>query len=286
MIKVNQLTSIYHHKTPFEFKALQDVTTSFEANKIHGIIGHTGSGKSTFIQHLNALLLPSAGEVVLGDEVITRKTKANVVHRIRRSVGMVFQFPENQLFEETVIKDVMFGPLNIGIDGDTARRNAERYLSLLGINEAEYEASPFELSGGQMRKVAIAGILSMDQDIIIFDEPTVGLDPKSHIEVMELIHRLNREQKKTIILVTHNMDDCYQYTDTLKVFSRGEIIAEGDTVDVLQNEELLKTMNLELPKVVRLTKALESRGFKPNPPPRSTDAFIEMYEEWRSSNAK
>lgn len=286
MIRVNHLTSIYHHKTPFEFKALQDVTTSFEENKIHGIIGHTGSGKSTFIQHLNALLLPSTGEVVLGDEIINRKTKANVVHRIRRSVGMVFQFPENQLFEETVIKDVMFGPLNIGIDEATARTNAERYLSLLGINESEYEASPFELSGGQMRKVAIAGILSMDQDIIIFDEPTVGLDPKSHIEVMELIYRLNHEHNKTIILVTHNMDDCYQYTDTLKVFSRGEIIAEGDTIDVLQNEELLKTMNLELPKVVRLTKALESRGFKPNPPPRSTDAFIEMYEEWRSSNAK
>lgn len=286
MIKVNQLTSIYHHKTPFEFKALKDVTTTFEPNKIHGILGHTGSGKSTFIQHLNALLLPSHGEVILRDEVLNSKTKAKVVHRIRRSVGMVFQFPENQLFEETVIKDVMFGPINIGIDKDTARQNAEKYLSLLGIEPSDYETSPFELSGGQMRKVAIAGILSMDQDTLIFDEPTVGLDPRSHIEVMDLIYQLNREHNKTIILVTHNMDDCYQYTDTIKIFSHGKILEEGSTIDVLQDEELLTSMNLELPKVVKLTKALAQNGFKPEQPPRSSEEFIEAYQEWRLSHAE
>lgn len=286
MIKINQLMSIYNHKTPFEFKALHDINTTFEPNKIHGIIGHTGSGKSTFIQHLNALLLPSSGEVIIGDTIINKKTKAKVVHKIRRSIGMVFQFPENQLFEETVMKDVMFGPLNIGIDEETARKNAEKYLTLLGIDESEYEASPFELSGGQMRKVAIAGILSMDQDTIIFDEPTAGLDPKSHIEVMDLIYNLNREHGKTIILVSHNMDDCYQYTDTIKIFSHGEIVSEGDTVDLLQDETLLTSMNLELPKVARLTKDLKARGFNPTLPPRSTDEFINMYEKWRSSHAE
>lgn len=286
MIEVNQLTSIYHAKTPFEYVALRDVTTRFETGKIYGIIGHTGSGKSTFIQHLNALLLPSSGEVIINGNTIRAKTKAKLVHKTRRSVGMVFQFPENQLFEETVLKDVMFGPINMGISKETAQKNAEKYLSLLGIEEYEYEASPFELSGGQMRKVAIAGILSMEQDIIIFDEPTAGLDPKSHIEVMDLIYSLNREHGKTIILVTHNMDDCYQYTDDVKVLYNGTLKAEGPTVDILQDDALLSSINLETPHVVKLTRDLAAQGFNPGTPPRSIDEFIEAYRAWRSNYAE
>lgn len=286
MIEVNQLTSIYHAKTPFEYVALRDVSTRFETGKIYGIIGHTGSGKSTFIQHLNALLLPTSGEVKIGDATITAKSKAKLIHKIRRSVGMVFQFPENQLFEETVLKDVMFGPINMGISKDIAEASAKKYLSLLGIEEHEYEASPFELSGGQMRKVAIAGILSMEQDIIIFDEPTAGLDPKSHIEVMDLIYSLNREHHKTIILVTHNMDDCYQYTDAVKVLYNGQLKAEGPTVDILHDEALLSSINLETPHVVRLARDLKAQGFNPSTPPRSIDGFIDAYRAWRSNNAE
>lgn len=286
MIEVNQLTSIYHAKTPFEYVALRDITTQFETGKIYGIIGHTGSGKSTFIQHLNALLLPTQGEVTIGDVTITAKSKAKLIHRIRRSIGMVFQFPENQLFEETVLKDVMFGPINMGISKDIAEESAKKYLTLLGIEESEYQASPFELSGGQMRKVAIAGILSMEQDIIIFDEPTAGLDPKSHIEVMDLIYTLNREYQKTIILVTHNMDDCYQYTDDVKVLFGGALKAEGPTLDILRDDALLSSINLEIPQVARLTRDLEAQGFHPETPPRSIDAFIEAYRSWRSNYAE
>lgn len=286
MIQVNHLTSIYYPNTPFEYTALENITTTFEQGKFYCIIGHTGSGKSTFIQHLNALMLPTRGEVIVDGVVIDRKTKQRLLNDTRKKVGIVFQFPESQLFEETVIKDVMFGPLNIGFSKEDARTSAAYYLKRLGIPKDKWEDSPFQLSGGQMRKVAIASILSMNQQTIILDEPTAGLDPKSHIEVMKLIHHLNVNEDKTIILVTHNMDDCYEYSDEVKVFYQGSLVAEGETTTLLNDCDTLQRYHLTPPKVVRLTRDLKEKGFVPNTPPRSTEAFIEHYKEWRSTHAK
>lgn len=286
MIDVNQLTAIYHEGTPFEYVALQDVTTSFDKGKFYAIIGHTGSGKSTFIQHLNGLIVPTSGEVHVLDTVIHKKTKHKQLNEARKRVGIVFQFPEAQLFDETVLKDVMFGPLNLSLSKEAAQKNAEHYLRLLGIPEEKWERSPFELSGGQMRKVAIASILAMDQDIIIFDEPTAGLDPKSHREVMELIQSLNKEKHKTIILVTHNMEDCYSYADEVKLFNEGHLVVEGRVEEILTDQSLMEKYHLQVPKLVRLTEDLRKEGFEPKRAPRNIEAFIEEYRIWRSRHVK
>lgn len=286
MIQVHQLTAIYHEGTPFEFIALQDVSTIFEAGKFYAVIGHTGSGKSTFIQHLNGLIVPTRGEVHVHDTVIHRKTKHKQLNETRKRVGIVFQFPEAQLFDETVLKDVMFGPLNLGMRIEDARENAEHYLRLLGIPEEKWESSPFELSGGQMRKVAIASILAMDQDIVIFDEPTAGLDPKSHREVMALIRSLNVEAKKTIILVTHNMEDCYSYADEVKLFNEGQLVAEGAVEDILTDQSLMEKYHLQVPKLVRLTEDLKKEGFEPKHAPKTVEEFIEAYRIWRSRHVE
>ena len=284
-IEVNGLTSIYHHRTPFEHTALNALTTTFEQGRYYAVIGRTGSGKSTLIQHLNGLLLPTKGTVQVGDLLLKKKTKQKVIHQIKKHVGMVFQFPEHQLFDETILKDVMFGPLNMGLTQEDAKERAEKYLSLLGVPLDQVERSPFDLSGGQMRKIAIAGILAMEPEVLIVDEPTAGLDPKSHIETMKLFKQIQKEYNITIILVTHDMNDVFEYTDEVKLLGSGELIKEGKTLDILTDEDLLTNHYLEVPDIVRLTHDVRKKGVELNGMPRNTDEFISLYKEWRDRRA-
>lgn len=284
-IEVNALTSIYHHRTPFEHVALDELTTTFEQGKYYAVIGRTGSGKSTLIQHLNGLILPTKGDVRVGDLMLRKKTKQKVIHQVKKHVGMVFQFPEHQLFDETILKDVMFGPLNMGLSQEDAQKRAEKYLSLLGVPLDQVGRSPFDLSGGQMRKIAIAGILAMEPEVLIVDEPTAGLDPKSHIETMKLFKQIQQEFNITIILVTHDMNDVFEYTDEVKLLSSGKLIKEGRTLDILTDEELLTDHYLEIPDIVRLSHDVSKKGVKFSRMPRNTDEFISLYKEWRDRRA-
>ena len=285
-LHIENLTVVYHQSTPFEHLALNNITTTFEEGVYYGVVGHTGSGKSTLIQTLNGLLLPSSGTVYAGDLVLRKKTKYKYVHEVKKHVGMVFQFPEHQLFEETVLKDVMFGPKNMGLDEEEARSKAEYYLELMNVDNSLFKESPFELSGGQMRKVAIAGILAMEPEVLILDEPTAGLDPKSHSETMRLFQQIHKDMGITIILVTHDMNDVFEYTDQVKLLSGGNLVREGRTEDLLMDSGMLENNALEPPDIVRLMKDLKKKGRSFESVPRNIEDFIALYEERRSADAE
>ncbi|QQD84255.1 energy-coupling factor transporter ATPase [Jeotgalicoccus sp. ATCC 8456] len=284
IIDFHKVSVVYNPKSPFEFRALKQIETSFEKGKFYGLIGHTGSGKSTLIQTMNGLILPTTGDLNVDGIKLSKKTKQKVIHEAKMKVGMVFQFPEHQLFESTVLKDVMFGPMNMGASEEEAREKALQYLELLRVPETLYERSPFELSGGQMRKVAIAGILSMEPDILILDEPTAGLDPVSHDETMRLFNDVFNKIDVTVILITHDMDDVLEYTDAVKVMDQGELVREGKTTDILTDESFMTAYNLEIPHIIRLTKDLEKKGVYLKEIPLNTKDFISLYKEWRDSH--
>ncbi|MFB9860597.1 energy-coupling factor transporter ATPase [Salinicoccus siamensis] len=285
-LHIENLTVVYHQSTPFEHLALNNITTTFEEGVYYGIVGHTGSGKSTLIQTLNGLLLPSSGTVYAGDLALRKKTKYKYVHEVKKHVGMVFQFPEHQLFEETVLKDVMFGPKNMGLGEKEAKSKAEYYLELMNVDNSLFKESPFELSGGQMRKVAIAGILAMEPEVLILDEPTAGLDPKSHSETMRLFQQIHKDMGITIILVTHDMNDVFEYTDQVKLLSGGNLVREGRTEDLLMDSGILENNALEPPDIVRLMKDLKKKGRSFESVPRNIEDFIALYEERRSADAE
>lgn len=284
-IKFTDVNVIYNRKSPFEYQALKDINTTFEPGKFYGLIGHTGSGKSTLIQTMNGLILPSSGTVETDGIKLSKKVKQKVIHQAKSRVGMVFQFPEHQLFESTVLKDVMFGPMNMGISEEDAREKACYYLKLLNVDETLLEKSPFELSGGQMRKVAIAGILAMEPSILILDEPTAGLDPVSHDETMQLFYNVYKKIGITVILITHDMNDVLKYTGEVKVMSEGRIAGEGITADVLTDKDFMQQYKLEVPHVVQLAQDLRAKGIALNGTPKNTSEFIRLYEEWRLNNA-
>ena len=221
------------------------------------IIGHTGSGKSTLLLHLNGLLKPTEGVVRIGDVSITSDTKAKELKEIRRHVGIVFQFPEHQLFEETVEKDIMFGPLNFGIPEEEARQRAHELIKLLGLPEDVAQKSPFDLSGGQMRRVAIAGVLAFKPSILILDEPTAGLDPRGRKEIMELFNKLHKEENLTTILVTHSMEDAAKYADQVLVMHEGRSVMAGTPEEVFGDAERLKSFRLGLPRSVAFQRDVE-----------------------------
>lgn len=285
-LHIENLTVVYHQNTPFEHLALNNITTTFEEGIYYGIVGHTGSGKSTLIQTLNGLLLPSSGTVYAGDFALRKKTRYKYVHEVKKYVGMVFQFPEHQLFEETVLKDVMFGPKNMGMREEESRAKAEYYLELMNVDAALFKESPFELSGGQMRKVAIAGILAMEPEVLILDEPTAGLDPKSHSETMRLFQQIHQDMGITIILVTHDMNDVFEYTDQVKLLSNGNLVRQGRTEDLLMDSGMLENNALEPPDIVRLMKDLKQKGRTFGSVPRNIEDFIALYKERRSADAE
>ena len=257
-IKIENLFYTYSPKTLNRCEALKDVSLTIEDNSFVAFLGQTGSGKSTLIQTLNGLLLPQSGQVQVDEYIVTNKAKKNKkIKQLRKHLGIVFQFPEYQLFEDTVEKDVAFGPKNFGLDEKTALEKAHKALLSVGIDESYFQRSPFELSGGEKRRVAIAGILAIEPDILVLDEPTAGLDPKGEKEIMSLITKMH-EDGKTIILVTHDMDIVMKYCQKAFVLKDGQLVFEGDpfTLFSLNNEEL----SIEVPTLFELSRKLKEKG--------------------------
>ncbi|WP_040203274.1 energy-coupling factor ABC transporter ATP-binding protein [Neobacillus jeddahensis] len=258
-ISLQQVEYRYQANTPFERLAIEDVSIDIPAGTFMAIIGHTGSGKSTVLQHLNALLLPSKGIVKIGNHEIKAEQKNKNLKQVRQKVGIVFQFPEHQLFEETVEKDIMFGPMNFGVSADEARERAHRALKQVGLAEDILEKSPFDLSGGQMRRVAIAGVLAMEPDVIVLDEPTAGLDPRGRNEIMEMFYTLHRERQLSTILVTHSMEDAARYADQIVIMRQGKVAKKGTPEEIFSDPIDLVEMGLDVPEVVRFQLKLEEK---------------------------
>ena len=256
-LSVKNLTYIYNPGTPFESKALDDITLTIEDGEFVGIIGHTGSGKSTFIQHLNALIKPTSGSVFVdGEDINESKNKA----ALRRRVGLVFQYPEYQLFEETVFKDVCFGPANLGLGADEVKASAERALETVGLSSNVWEKSPFELSGGQKRRAAIAGVLAMHPEVLILDEPAAGLDPVGRSEILGIVKRIH-DEGTTVIMVSHSMDDVARLCSRVIVLEKGRAVLDGPIREVFRHGDALQKMGLRLPQAAALTRALDEKGF-------------------------
>ena len=258
-IKLQEVGFSYAQNTPFEKRALHDVNISIENGTFHAIIGHTGSGKSTVLQHLNALLKPTEGQIQIGEKTIVAGKKEKDLRAVRQKVGIVFQFPEHQLFEETVLKDICFGPMNFGVPEQEAEQRARELIEVVGLPPAILEKSPFDLSGGQMRRVAIAGVLAMDPEVIVLDEPTAGLDPRGRQEIMELFNRLHHEKNLTMILVTHSMEDAARYADAITIMYDGESVLHGTPREVFSDAEKLAAYRLEVPHIIQFQKQLEAK---------------------------
>lgn len=278
MIKFDKVNFTYQPNTPFASRALFDINLEVAEGSYTALIGHTGSGKSTLLQHLNGLLQPTEGKVNIDDIVIQASSKQKEIKPARKKVGVVFQFPESQLFEETVLKDVAFGPQNFGVSQEEALKIAREKLELVGLAEKNFEKSPFELSGGQMRRVAIAGILAMEPKVLVLDEPTAGLDPKARIEMMELFSHLHQEGQ-TVVLVTHNMDDVAEYADKVYLLEKGRVISSGTPQDVFQNVEFLMQHELGVPKTTEFAVKLEQRGVVFDRLPIKRQELIQMLKE-------
>jgi energy-coupling factor transport system ATP-binding protein len=278
MIKFDKVNFTYQPNTPFASRALFDINLEVAEGSYTALIGHTGSGKSTLLQHLNGLLQPTEGKVNIDDIVIQASSKQKEIKPARKKVGVVFQFPESQLFEETVLKDVAFGPQNFGVSQEEALKIARKKLELVGLAEKNFEKSPFELSGGQMRRVAIAGILAMEPKVLVLDEPTAGLDPKARIEMMELFKHLHQEGQ-TVVLVTHNMDDVAEYADKVYLLEKGRVISSGTPQDVFQNVEFLMQHELGVPKTTEFAVKLGQRGVLFDRLPIKRQELIQMLKE-------
>lgn len=256
-ISLKEVEYRYQANTPFERLAITDVTIEIPGGTYMAIIGHTGSGKSTVLQHLNALLQPTKGSVEIGDRIISAAKKEKNLKEIRQKVGIVFQFPEHQLFEETVEKDICFGPINFGVSEETAKKRAKEVIRQVGLSEAILEKSPFDLSGGQMRRVAIAGVLAMEPDIIVLDEPTAGLDPRGRKEIMDMFYRLHKERNLSTILVTHSMEDAARYADQIVILQKGTVYKKGSPREIFSSPADLLELQLDVPEVVRFQLKLE-----------------------------
>ena len=258
-IALENVSFTYQEGTPLASTALSDVSLTIEDGSYTALIGHTGSGKSTILQLLNGLLVPSQGSVRVFDTLITSTSKNKDIRQIRKQVGLVFQFAENQIFEETVLKDVAFGPQNFGVSEEDAEQIAREKLALVGIDESLFNRSPFELSGGQMRRVAIAGILAMEPAILVLDEPTAGLDPLGRKELMNLFKKLH-QSGMTIVLVTHLMDDVAEYANQVYVMEKGRLVKFGKPSDVFQDVVFMEEVKLGVPKITAFCKRLADRG--------------------------
>ena len=255
-IRFEHVNFTYQPDTPFENKVLHDINFTIKDGSYTAIVGHTGSGKSTILQHLNALKIPTAGSVWIGDTEISSKNKVKSLNDIRKEVGVVFQFPEAQLFEETIGKDIAFGPQNFGLSEKEALKRAEEILPVVGLDASFMDRSPFDLSGGQMRRVAIAGVLVMKPSVLVLDEPTAGLDPKGQFEMMSLFKDLHEKQDITIVLVTHQMEDVANYADHMIVLDEGEVVGEGAPGEIFRNEQWLQSIQLDVPKPVEFAQML------------------------------
>ena len=278
-IRFKQVGFAYQAGTPFEMRALHDVTFSVKDGSYVAIIGHTGSGKSTILQHLNALLKPTEGIVELGDKTIDSTTGNKDLKPLRKKVGIVFQFPEAQLFEETVEKDIAFGPKNFGVSEEEALKIAAEVVKTVGLPEEVLKKSPFDLSGGQMRRVAIAGVLAMKPEVLVLDEPTAGLDPKGRLEMMEMFYKLNKEQNMTIVLVTHQMNDVSDYADHVIVIESGNVVKEGSPKEVFSDASWLLEKQLGVPTTLAFVEKLKEKGWFTDKMPLTLDELADAILE-------
>lgn len=260
-IAFDKVSHTYSSGTPYEYQALKDVTLKITEGKMTAIIGQTGSGKSTLVQHLNALLLPDSGSVYILDREIKANEKAKHLKSLRGEVGLVFQFPEYQLFEETILKDVAFGPKNFGCSEEDANARAKQALKYVGLDASYYEKSPLELSGGQKRRVAIAGILAMDPKVLVLDEPTAGLDPQGTASMMALFSKLNKEMHKTVLMVTHDMENVYTYCDDVVVMEHGQVKLQDSARNFFSDPGKCRNVNILPPAIVRMKEMLNEKGF-------------------------
>lgn len=259
-ITFKEVEHIYSENTPFAYHALKGVNLKITDQSFTAIIGQTGSGKSTLIQHINALLLPTSGSINIDEYLITATDKPSKLKPLRKKAGLVFQFPEYQLFEETIEKDIIFGPMNFGVSEEETKKIAHNVLKTVGLEESYLNKSPFDLSGGQKRRVAIAGILAMNPDILILDEPTAGLDPQGTNEMMSLFKRIN-ESGKTIILVTHDMNHVLQYCDEVVVMNHGKVEKHDTVTNVFKDSEYLNSLGIDLPIITNFIIKLNNQGF-------------------------
>ena len=259
-IVIEHLNYVYMSGGPYETKALDDVSLTIGDGEFVGLIGHTGSGKSTLVQHLNGLLLPTSGKITVdGLDIADKNTDRRA---IRRRVGLVFQYPENQLFEETVEKDIAFGPKNLGLDDKEIARRVRDAMRKVALDyDSLHERSVFELSGGQMRRVAIAGVLAMEPQVLVLDEPCAGLDPHGREEILGLIKRLHEESGTTIVMVSHSMDDVASLAERVIVMNHGQIVMDGAPRDVFSQGAALREIGLDVPQAVLLADKLRERGF-------------------------
>lgn len=259
-IKIENLTHVYMPKTPFEKKALDNVNLVIEDGEFLALIGHTGSGKSTLIQHLNGLLEPSSGRILVDEVDIT--SKDTKLTDIRKKIGLVFQYPEYQLFEETIEKDVAFGPNNLGLSAKEVFNRVKKSMEMVGLDYETYkDVSPFDLSGGQKRRVAIAGVIAMEPKVLILDEPTAGLDPKGRDDILEQIKILHEKYKMTIVLVSHSMEDVGKLAERIVVMNGGKIEILGKPSEIFKEVETLERIGLAVPQVTYLMRELRKKGF-------------------------
>lgn len=282
-IKVNNISYTYQKKAPTATLALNDVSLEIKDNDFVALVGETGSGKSTLVQCFNGLIIPDSGDIVVDDFVISYKNrKSRKLKNLRKRVGLVFQFPEYQLFEETVEKDVAFGVKNFGLKGEAALEKAHQALDLVGLDSSYYQRPPFELSGGEKRKVAIAGVLVIEPEILVFDEPTAGLDPESSKELMALITKLHK-QGKTIIVVTHDMDLVNTYAKRVLMLDHGKLVYSGPSnalFDQIQNYD-----RLDIPSVIKVAKKLKEKGMSlPLEDIHTIDDLLTYIKKWRESH--
>lgn len=260
-IKFKQVSHTYSEGTPFSYAALKNVDLEIPLGKTIAIIGQTGSGKSTLVQHLNALLTPTQGEIeILGRHIVANE-KTSDLKNLRKKVGLVFQFPEYQLFEDTVEKDIAFGPMNFNTSEEKAMKKAKEMLNLVGLDDSYLQRSPFDLSGGQKRRVAIAGILALDPEVLVLDEPTAGLDPQGAKEMMSLFKYLNKDKQKSVLLVTHDMEHVLEYCDEVIVMKDGKVAKQSDVQSFFSSLDLLNELKINPPRVIALREALKAKGY-------------------------
>lgn len=263
LIEINNLMHIYSPGLPFEKKAVDDISLKIEENEFIGLIGHTGSGKSTFIQHLNGLLKPSSGEIII-DGTRVDKSGSNLTD-LRKKVGLVFQYPEYQLFEETIEMDIAFGPRNLDISEEEVHERVKASMESVGLDYETYkDKSPFELSGGLKRRVAIAGVLAMEPKVLILDEPTAGLDPRGRDEILSEIKNIHENRKMTVILVSHSMEDVAKIAERIIVFDKGKVFLDGEPREIFRNEDKLLGVGLGIPQITSLMRTLKKKGLDIN----------------------
>lgn len=263
LIEIKNLTHIYSEGLPFEKKAIDDINLKIEENEFIGLIGHTGSGKSTFIQHLNGLLKPSSGEIIV-EGMKVDKSSSNLTE-LRKKIGLVFQYPEYQLFEETIERDIAFGPGNLDLSEEEVLRRVKSSMDSVGLDYETYkDKSPFELSGGLKRRVAIAGVLAMEPKVLILDEPTAGLDPRGRDEILSEIKSIHEKRKITVILVSHSMEDVAKIAERIIVMDKGKVFLDSNPREIFRNEDKLLSVGLGIPQITSLMRTLKKKGLDIN----------------------